>query len=91
MIGSNFNQFVDDIYTGSDLVFLYRGRKFHLQGYQHNGKPCLFLDQLEPSGNDYIWTGSGEDDYPVEDFLNAPVFEGKSFWEVQEEMEWVDC
>ncbi len=38
-----------------------------------------------------LWMGIGKENYPVEDFLAAKLWDGRSFWEAQDEMEWVDC
>ena len=27
----------------------------------------------------------------IEEFCNAKIFDGKSFWEIEPEVEWVDC
>lgn len=28
--------------------------------------------------------------FPVEEFLKDPIFNGKTFWEVESEIEWID-
>ncbi len=39
----------------------------------------------------YLWVQAGDKySYPVEKFLQAPIFDGKTFWEVEQEIEWVD-
>ena len=92
MINGNVSEFVDHIYYGDELVFLYQEQKFFLQGFFTNGTYTLYLDRWEPISNDYIWIGVGDaHNYPVEEFLNAKLWGGKSFWEVEKEIEWVDC
>lgn len=91
MLGGNVNEFVDNIYMGQELVFIYHGQKYFLQGYQSDGTPNLYLDRWDPPGDDYIWMDIGKENYPVEDFLAAKLWDGRSFWEAQDEMEWVDC
>lgn len=92
MINGNVNEFVDHIHYGDELVFLYEGKKYFLQGFKLEGLYTLLLDRWDPPGDDYIWVGKGTDKaYPVEKFLNAPIFEGKTFWEAEKEIEWVDC
>lgn len=40
----------------------------------------------------YYWRQAGDKhNYPVEQFLQTPLFDGKTFWEVEQEIEWVDC
>lgn len=92
MLNGDVNAFVETIYTGTDLVFWFDGKKYFLQGYVENGTSNLYLDQLDPPGTDYVWVGIGKPGkYPVQEFLEARLWNGKNFWEVQEEMEWVDC
>ena len=51
----------------------------------------MYLDRWEPPATDYIWVGIETDtDYPVDEFLNAPIWDGKSFLEIESEVEWVD-
>ena len=52
---------------------------------------CLL--RLEPPLDHIVWEtvfpeGVG---FPAEEFLKAKIWDGKSFWEVEEEIEWVDC
>ena len=93
MRGGNVEEFVDNIYMGQELVFLYKGQKFFLQGYCDKGSPNLYLDRWDPPGNDYIWVGKGSksEGYPVDEFLEQKLWDSRSFWEAQDEMEWIDC
>ena len=93
MINGNTSEFVDHIHYGDELVFLFRGQKFFLQGFRNNsGRYTLYLDRWDPPSDDYIWIGTGDDrEYPVDDFLEARIWAGKSFWEVEREIEWLDA
>ena len=69
-------------------------KKYFAQGVCPDGVNCeLQVDQWEPipETEGYIWTKKSKDKYDIEAFFNAPIFEGKTFWEIQEETEWVDC
>lgn len=92
LINGNVTRFVDHVYYGDELLFVYEDCKYFLQGFQEGGKFILYLDRWEPPAEDYIWVGTGnEKDYPVQDFLEAKIWNGKSFWEVEEKIEWVDA
>ena len=39
---------------------------------------------------DHIQYGDA-DNYPVNSFLEAPIFNGKIFYEVEKDIKWVDC
>ena len=91
MINGDVNEFVDGLYYGDERIFLYNGQKFFIEGLTINGKNHLMLDRWEPESEGYIWEGESEcGSYCVEDFLAAPIFDGKTFWEVEQEIEWVD-
>lgn len=91
MINGDVNKFVDRISYGEELIFLYGGKKFFLQGYPWKGKYTLFLEQWEPPGDACIWEGVGDDKhFPVNDFLKAKLWDGRTFWEAEAEMEWTD-
>lgn len=103
MINGDVIEFVDQIYTGLDLFFLYKKQKFFLEGITVEvpieGKSTMELRnvhcllRLDPPLDHPVWehifpAGIG---FPAEEFLKAKIWDGKSFWEVQEEMEWIDC
>lgn len=91
MINGNLKEFVDGLYYGDERVFTYNNNKFFIQGYLKDGKLTLFLDRWEPASDDYIWKRQGTDkSYPVKEFLESPLFDGKTFYEVEKDIEWVD-
>ncbi len=89
MKNGNVNEFVDHIYYGDELWFIYKGTKYFLEGLCINGESGLYLFEIKEHGAEYCWPVT-ESKYPVESFLKAQVFDGKSFWEVEKEIEWVD-
>ncbi len=93
MINGNVREFVDRIYYGDELIFMYKGQKFFLQGFLENDGICAtYLDRWEPPADDYIWIGKGDSkNFSVEKFLNAKLWNNKTFWDVESEMEWVDA
>lgn len=92
MINGNANEFISGLYYGDERFFLYNGKKYFIQGYFENEKPTLELYILEPSDSDFKWQAfSDGKDYPVAEFENAKIFDGKSFWEIEKNIEWVDC
>lgn len=91
MINGDVNEFIDGLYYGDERFFLYNGRKYFIQGYYINGKPMLELYVLESSENDFSWQRiSTDNNYPVADFESEKLFDGKSFWEIENDLEWVD-
>ena len=91
MINGDVKEFVDSIHYGDELIFVYNDEKFFLQGLFLKGKHNLYLTKWEPQPNNFYMEFIGDDKYPVEDFLNVKLWDGRKFWEAESEMEWVDA
>ena len=90
MINGSAREFIDGLYHGDERFFLYKGKKYFIQGYCID-KPLLEVYVFEPPEDDFEWRAySDELKYPVEEFEKAKIFDGKTFWEVEGEIEWVD-
>ena len=93
MIDGNVNEFVDILSRGGELWFMFRGTKYFFQGWREdNGLHTFVLETESVSHNgEYYWqTSSMRIEECIEAFLKAPIWEGKTFWEVEHEMTWVD-
>ena len=89
LIDGDVNDFVDRISYGDELIFTFHGRKYFLQGYHDlGGLWTTYRDRWEPPADDYIWVGKCDFHFPVEEFLRQRIWDGRTFWEAQEEMEW---
>lgn len=95
MINGDVNLFLDLMKRGEELVFTYKAQKFFLQGHYDldNETSTLYLDRWDPPLNDAYWIGTPKHDKyaDIDEFCNAKIFDGKSFWEIEAEMEWGDC
>ena len=102
MIDGDVNEFVDGLYYGDEMYFIFRGRKYFIQGWVEGSLHYLVLDydyETEPfdpkksEGNKYkyIWEYSSTDSNEcVQAFLNAPLWDGKKFYDVESEITWAD-
>ena len=100
MIDGNVNEFVDNLYYGTEMYFLFRGRKYFIQGWYENSLHYLALDYdyqtepynvKDPSCQTYVWEFSSEDPGEcVQAFLNAPIWDGETFYKVEGEITWTD-
>ena len=91
MIDGDPNEFIEGLHYGDERFFYFDGVKYFIQGYGLNGKPTLMLYAFYPEDSDLKWIVSSEDyTYPVEEFEKAKIFNGKSFWEVEKDIQWVD-
>lgn len=82
-------EFVDHIHYGDELWFLYDGKKYFLEGWSEDGRLDLYLYEMAGDWKEYVWKGTASH-YPVDAFLEAKIWNGKSFWDVEQDMEWVD-
>lgn len=90
MINGDPRDFIEVVYSGQDIPFLFRGQKFWFQGYNQNGGCHMEVMECFPPYNlrwehdDVNYTVCGNA------FQKAPMFDGKTFWEVEHEIEWLD-
>lgn len=50
----------------------------------------MTVDQWDPPVEDYIWSTQGETmEQCFNEFLEAHIFDGRTFWDTESEMEWV--
>ena len=90
MINGDPKDFIEVVYSGQDIPFLFRGQKFWFQGYNQNGgchmevMECFPPYNLRWEHNDVTYQVCGDA------FQKAPMFDGKTFWEVEHEIEWLD-
>ena len=92
MINGNPKEFVDTIYTCQDIVFIFNNIKYWFQGYMTEQGVHMEVFQCEPPKDEYIWEYNGESIKEGQElFEMAPIFNGKTFWEAEKEIEWVDC
>ena len=90
MKNGNVQEFVDHIHYGDELWFLYNGTKYFLEGWIENDILELVLYEMKENGQDNKWKGDNNN-YPVEDFLSDRIFDGNTFWEIENDITWVDC
>ena len=89
MQNGDVNEFVDHIRYGDELWFLFGGKKYFPEGRKSDGILELLLYEMTDGGKSYVWRGD-EINYPVDKFPEAGIWNGKTFWEVEADMKWVD-
>ena len=106
MINANLEQFLDTGWFSEATLYL-NGYTYWCEGCwnEEREKPMhFFVYKYESVVVDKIYTkpknsnyqkvfdiyGNSEEEVK-EEFLKAKIFDGKSFWEVEKEIEWVDC
>ena len=92
MINGNTQEFIDGLYYGGERFFIYDGNKYFIQGYCEDEIFKLELYIIENAENDFEWHVCSQNaQYLVNAFENAKIFNGKTFWDVEKDIEWVDC
>ncbi len=92
MINGNFTEFIDQLYYGQELVFTYEGRKYFIQGWWTDNVATMVLDDVTvPGEKDYLWEYHADTMREcAEVFLIAPIWDGKDFTQIQENVTWSD-
>lgn len=91
MKNGNINEFMDKLWGGEELIYTYNGKKYFSQGYTQDDGSYRFELQLWEPRVETFWEVIGlTRQESLEAFLKEPLFDGKTFWEAEKEMEWVD-
>ena len=91
--GINIKNFVDTLETGHELEFLYNGNTYVIQPIKEDGKHYLVAYLCNDSGVcEYIAQAEslrehGLEKEVIDKVLNTKCFEGKSFFEIYEDIE----
>lgn len=91
MINGDAKEFIAGLYYGDERFFTYKGKKYFLQGYYEKQKALLEIYVIEPFDDSFKYRIFSDDkNYPVTEFEEAKIFNNKSFWEIENEIEWLD-
>ena len=91
MINGNPAEFVDTVYSGQEIFFLFDGKKYMYQGFVEDGVCHMEIQQHIPWTTDNVWEVKGTSmQICMEKFLEARIFNGRTFWEVEDKIEWLD-
>ena len=84
---------MDRIYSCQDTVFVFAGIKYWFQGYtMPNGEVHREIFPYQPPSETCLWEYDGATIEECQNaFLEAPIFNGKTFWDAEQQIEWVDC
>ena len=90
MQGGTPQQFIDSLSYGMEQIFIYRGKTICVQGFvESDGLWTITMDQLEPESDNWnLWKHRAPSiDECVKAFLATPLFDGRTFWEAEGEIE----
>ena len=95
MEGGRVNDFIDT-FSYQSVAVVFKGKKYFSDGITSdvNGKFSFFVIKVDEKGefleDVYDFVGNSIPDC-ISAFENAPIWDGKTFWQAEQEMEWVDC
>jgi len=92
MKNGNITEFIDKLYMGEELLFEYDGQEYFVQGWIEGEKAVMVLDRCSDKDfEDYIWKSECKTMLDcAENFLNAEMWDKKSFLQIQSEVLWKD-
>ena len=81
-------EFIDDLTCGMEQTFSFRGRTYFVEGStESDGTWHAHMDQWEPEAKDFVWERRAPTMAEcVEAFVEAPLFDGLTFWQAEGEM-----
>lgn len=91
MINGNPNRCLEVVASGQDITYKFRGIIYWYQGYNKGDKFRMEIFKHIPSSPGCVWECERNtylDCY--NEFIKAPIFDGKTFWEAEQEIEWGD-
>ena len=94
MEGGRINDFID-AFSYQSVAILFKGEKYFSDGITTNadGKFSFFIIKVDDQGNhisDIFENESESVEGCIKAFENAPIWGGKTFYEAEKEMTWVD-
>lgn len=94
MKNGKITDFIDHLFLGEEMVFEYGNKKYFIQGWWSEDKSVatLMLDLVEKQEfHQYLWEyTSSSMKVCAEAFLSAPLWDGKTFLQIQETVVWSD-
>ena len=92
MINGDYNMFVNDLHYGYGMNFSYKDRKYYIEGYYKENIYHLELERFVPFLKDFLWEYKSKNNMSecAKAFMKAPIFDGKTFPEIESEVEWLD-
>lgn len=92
MIDGDPYLFLNSVYTGVDVEFEYKGRKFWSQGYWDEDSQLAHMEVYDYTDEDnvfYVLEIDYREGNRILMFENAAIFDGKTFWQVQQDIKWI--
>lgn len=94
MINGNISEFIDQLYFGQEIVFVYRKKKYFIQGWWSDDKAettMVLTEENDEPFTGYLWEYHAKKmSECAEAFLRAQIWDGKDFLQIEQDVEWAD-
>ena len=94
MINGTITEFIDQLYYGQEIVFLYHERKYFIQGWWSEDKQATTMvleDVTDGASEGYLWECHADNMRKCADAsLCAPIWAGKDFLQIETDVTWSD-
>lgn len=94
MINGNITEFIDQLYYGQEIVFVYNEYRYFIQGWWSDNKKeasMVLTDMESDPSSGYLWEYHSDSMKEcAEAFLISPIWDGKDFLQIQESVIWSD-
>lgn len=91
MINGNVNEFVDNLHIGIEMMVRFANIDFFIQGWNEDNKYHLERWNYKDVFDSNRWSCDDENsDKCVKEFLEAPMWNGQKFYDVENSIEWID-
>ena len=90
MINGDPREFLETVYNGEDIIYRYNGIRYFYQGYTKEDGLHMEVLKYDAVDEGLILDEVSHFSNTIEIFENAPIFEGKTFWQAEKDMEWLD-
>ena len=94
MINGSITDFIDQLNFRQEIEFLYKDRKYFIQGWCNDDKTettLVLTEENDEPFTGYLWEyHAGKMSECADSFLNAEIWDGKCFLQIQNEITWTD-
>lgn len=91
MKNGNLCEFLDNLYIGVEMAIVFENESYFIQGWNKENLYHLeVFNYYKP--NTFKWLTENENpDICVKEFLDFPMWNGKRFYDVENQITWIDC
>lgn len=91
MINGSLDDFIDGLYYGQEMLFVFKGQRFFVQGWVKDGRAEMNVQLPDSQDAPYVWQCDAEKmSECAERFLDAALWDGRRFYDVENEITWID-